>query len=332
MTKRGRPYERVVAEVLKAMDRGASVQDGVWVRGPDGRRELDVFIDGTADGQQRRVLVECKDFNPKTTGPVGIGYVDALESKRRDLAIDASFICSNAGFTANAISKAKRVGVGLISVMRKRDERIRFAVAEKLYARKVKVEQLTIGLRGSDPIHLDGVPSDAVTYSGIPVDNWVVHRVCVLLGSNPIVKGTYSVTHKLKSPTEFRLPTGPVIADAIDFHLTITGGWFAHQITIDATGAIYDWLQRRIRLIPEPGQLHLQGVNIYEGIPISAPPQSELQHMKDLRNGEVAVALMLLEGLEVKEPVPDIDSLVEPADLDLIMSDLPAEAYTSVGA
>ncbi len=332
MTKRGRPYERVVADVLKAMDPGASVQDGVWVAGPDGRRDMDVFIDGTADGQQRRVLVECKDFHPKKTGPVGIGYVDALESKRRDLGIDVSFICSNAGFTANAISKAKRVGIGLISVMRKGDKRIRFSVAEEIYTRKVKVEQLTIVLRGSDPIHLDSVPFDAVTYDGIPVGNWVVHRTLLLLGRNPIVKGTYSVTHKLKLPTEFGLPTGPVLAHAIDFKLTITGGWFAQQITIDATGAIYDWLRRRVRLIPGPYQLHLQGVNIYEGTPISAPPQSELRHMKDLRNGEVASALMLLEDLEVKEPAPDIDSLVEPVDLDLIMSDLPAEAYTSVGA
>lgn len=332
MTKRGRDYEQVVAEVHKAMDRGASVQQGQWVAGPDGRRDMDVFIDGTADGQQRRVLVECKDFDPKKTGPVGIVYVDALDSKRRDLGIDVSFICSNAGFTVNAIRKAKRVDIGLISVMREGDTRIRFCVAEVLYTRKVKVEQLIFELRSSAPIHLGEVPSDAVTYDGIPVCNWVARRAQNLLGSNPIVKGTYSVTHKLKSPTEFGLPAGPVIADAIDFHLTITGGWFVHQITIDATGAIYDWLRRRIRLIPEPGQLHLQGVNFYEGTPISAPPQSELQDMKDLHNGEISAAFVLIEGLEVKEPVPDIDSLVESADLDLIISDLTAEDYTSVDA
>lgn len=66
---------------------------GEWVVGPDGRRELDVLIEGTVDGVPKKVLVECKDFNPKTTGPVGIGFVDALESEHRDLGVDASFIC-----------------------------------------------------------------------------------------------------------------------------------------------------------------------------------------------------------------------------------------------
>lgn len=332
MSKRGRPYERVVAEILKAMDPGASVHHGHWILGPDGRRELDVYIEGTADGQRRQVLVECKDFNPKTTGPVGIGYLDALESKRRDLGIDVCFMCSNAGFTSDAISKAKRVSIGLIAVMRKDDKRMRFAVAEELYTRKVKVEKLSIGLHGADPIRLDGVTFEGITYQGVPVGHWVLHRAQLFLASNPIVKGTYTARHKLITPAEFCLPTGPVTATRIDYHLTISGGWFAQQITIDATGAVYDWLRRRIRLTPGPGQLHLQGVDIYAGTPISAPPPSELQHMKDLRDGEVAVALLLLEGLEVKEPVPDIDSLIEPADLELFMSDLPAGAYTSVGA
>jgi hypothetical protein len=126
--KRGTLYEHVVAKVLKSMDPGASVERGVWVEGPDGRRELDVFISGMTDGRHRRVLVECKDFDPKTSGPIGIAYVDALESKRRDLDVDVSLICSNAGFTADAASKARRVGIGLMAVMKKGDRRIRIAV------------------------------------------------------------------------------------------------------------------------------------------------------------------------------------------------------------
>ena len=74
---------------------------------PDGRRDRDVVIEGTAEGKRRHVLIECKDFNPNSTGPVGIGYVDALESKHRDLGMDVSFICSNAGFTTCAIRKVK---------------------------------------------------------------------------------------------------------------------------------------------------------------------------------------------------------------------------------
>lgn len=330
MTKRGKPYERVVAEVLRVgMEPGASVKHGVWVKGPDGRRDMDVSIEGVADGQPRKVLIECKDFNPNKTGPVGIGYVDALESKRRDIGADVSFICSNAGFTSSAISKARRVGIGLISVMRKGDKRVRFAVADELYTRRVKVEKLTIGLTGPEPIDLTGVPFDGVLFQGVPVANWVVHRTMLLLGANPIVNGTYTATHQLKDRTILDLPSGPVAVTAISFHLTISGGWFAQQITIDATAGFYDWLRRRVRLAPGPGQLHLQGVDLHKGTPITAPPDSELQYMKDLRHGEVTTALMELEGLEVLEPIPDLDPLIEPDDLECTLPEVPPEAYTS---
>lgn len=109
-----------MAEVARAFDPNANVTQGQWVIGPDGRRELDVLIEGTADGRQTKGLIECKDFNPGTTGPVGIAYVDALESKRRDIGADVSLICSNAGFTVDALRKAKRVGIGLISLMKRR--------------------------------------------------------------------------------------------------------------------------------------------------------------------------------------------------------------------
>ncbi len=174
MGKLGRAFERVVKDVFSAMDQKSVVRHGQWVTGPDGRRELDVLVEGTVEGIPRRVLVECKDFNSRTTGPVGIGFIDALESKRRDLAADVSFICSNAGFTADAVRKAKRVGIGLIGVLRERDQRIRFQVKEEIYIRRVKVETLTISLQTDPPATLDGVPFEAITLRGEPVGNWVL--------------------------------------------------------------------------------------------------------------------------------------------------------------
>ena len=165
--KRGKPFERVVKEVLSTLDPRSVVRQGQWVTGPDGRRELDVLIEGSVEGVRRRVLVECKDFNPNTTGPVGIRFVDALESKRRDLAADVSFICSNAGFTTDAIRKAKRVGIGLIAVLRERDHRIRFQVREEIYIRRVTVQTLTIGLQTEPAVKLDGChlkPSPSKVY------------------------------------------------------------------------------------------------------------------------------------------------------------------------
>ena len=104
----GRTYQRLVAYVVKAIDPGSSVEEGKWIEGPDGRRDMDVVVRGTLEGREFSVLIECKDYDVRTTGPVGIGHVDAIDSKRHDLPVDAAIICSNSGFTAPAIRKAKR--------------------------------------------------------------------------------------------------------------------------------------------------------------------------------------------------------------------------------
>jgi Restriction endonuclease len=131
MRKHGRGFELVVAEVARAMEPAATVEQGVWVNGPDGRRELDVVITGEVDGQPRTVLVECKDFAPGRS--VGIEYVDALDSKRDDLGLEVALLCCNAGFTAPAVRKAARVGIGLIGVMKRGDLRIRLSIAQTVY-------------------------------------------------------------------------------------------------------------------------------------------------------------------------------------------------------
>lgn len=332
MTKRGHQYERVVADVARAMDPGATVRQGRWILGPDGHRDMDVFVEGTADSRERRVLIECKDFNPKTTGPVGIGYVDALESKKRDLGIDVSLICSNAGFTADAIRKARRVGIGLIAVMKSGDTRVRFAVAEELYTRRVRVDHLSISLHDAGPIQLAGLPFDAVLYDGIPLGNWVVHRTQLILAANPIVNGSFTVSHKLKTSVQFSLPQSTVMASQIGFDLRVSGGWYAQQITLDATGAIYDWIRRRVRLAPGPGKLHLQNVNLEAGDPIPCPPEHELQAMKDLRPGEVTWGFLVLSGLPIPGPIPEVEALIEPSDLELLVPNLPESAFVSLGA
>ena len=140
--KRGRPFEEVVAEVVPAIDPRATVRQGKWTDGPDGRRDRDVSIDGTVNGAPYKALVECKDYDRETTGPVGIGVVDALDSKRRDLGVQIAIICSNAGFTEPATRKAKRVGIVLIGLFRQTDGRIRHQLIEQVYFRRLKIEYL----------------------------------------------------------------------------------------------------------------------------------------------------------------------------------------------
>jgi hypothetical protein len=136
---------------------------------------------------------------------------------------------------------------------------------------------------------------------------------------NPVVRGIFTATHKLKVPNEFDLLTGKVVANEIGYRLAISGGWFVQTVTIDSTGAVYDWLRRQIRLLPGLGQVHLNGVDIYAGTPIDSPPAAELVKQRNSLRREIAPSLVLIDGVAAREPVPNIDSLVEPSDLDLFL-------------
>src|SRR5688572_24930853 len=82
----------------------------VWIlalgsKGPMADATLTLPIRSAASGTPRLILIECKDWKR----PVGIGAIDALESKRRDLQVSVAMICSNSGFTEDALRKAARV-------------------------------------------------------------------------------------------------------------------------------------------------------------------------------------------------------------------------------
>ena len=244
---------------------------------------------------------------------------------------DVAIICSNAGFTTQAVHKASRVGIGLVSVMRRGDKRIRFAIAQELYVRKVKVEELNISLQGPDPITLSGVRFEDVIFEGAPVGNWIVRRAMTMIGSNPIVAGSYTGTYPLRSPLEFSLPSGPVTVSRVDFNLRISGGWYAQQVTFDTThGGMYDWLQHCVRMAP--GDFLINVVDMNAGKLIDRPPDKVLYGVRNLPTEHALVKLLLITGLEPREPVPDLNIHIAPKELDPLINDLTAEAYTSVRA
>ena len=338
LKKRGKPFEMVVRDVFHLFDPSATVQHGRWVVGTYGRRELDVTIEGTVGGVARKAIIECKDYNPKKTGPVGVEIVDALITKRRLVSADVALICSNAGFTAQALREAKGEGIGMISVMRAGDSRIRFQVQEEVYTRRIKVESINLRVHFPEEpsVDLSGVPSDGITFRGAPLISWACQRASLLIGSNPIVAGSFTVTHKLKEPMRFEVPSGSITVIQIDVSVRISGGWYAHRVTLDAKAGIYDWLRRRVRLTPGANQLFIKNIDIMNGgEAIDRPPDSDLGFSDDFMPGEMAVWPLSVSGLDSIEPIPPIDELVVHEDIalnNLRIRDLPPEAYTSSGS
>jgi hypothetical protein len=51
----------------------------------------------------------------------------------------------------------------------------------------------------------------------------------------------------------------------------------------------------------------------------------------ELQRGEMWMNLLVIKGLELREPVPALDELVVPEDLESLLPELPIESSTSSG-
>lgn len=332
MSKIGKEFELAVSDVVREMDPNSIVRQGMWVDGPDGSRDLDIIIEGTVDGVAKRIQIECKDYNPNQR-PLGIGFVDALDSKHRDLRMDVSLLCSNAGFTADAVRKAKRLGIGLIGVLREHDQRIRYKVFDEIYIRRINIvpgsEKFNFNFVGQLPPQ-GNMSVEEVKFAGLPVTNWLIQRVKIFLGSNQVVKGVHELRFRFKRPVEFSLPFGRAVANDIGIQFEISGGWFAQTVEIDATCGLYDWIRQTIRLGPSPGKTVYKKVKFGEGgTPINCPPDFEPIKPKAHAEGGVSIRICDIGGLDVPKDIPEIGNLVMDEDLEPVRHDLPRKAYYS---
>jgi hypothetical protein len=283
LPKQGRDYEEAVCDLFRGFNPHAQVTPGVWVDGPDGRRELDIYVVDTLGEGTVRGVVECKDFNPATTGPVGIGYVDALESKRRDLQVDWALMCSNAGFTADAASKAKRVGIGLIGAARMGDDRIRFRIVDDIYIRHIRIKECQLKFwpaPGASRIPDGAFSPDSLTFEGRPVANWFYSRFIETLAGSNIVNGSLNDYCRLTHPVTINWPGGESKVERIGMEVLIEGAWFVDSVQIDSRDAIYDWLRRKLRVRPLPPnverKVRIDGTDHIAGRWIRRPPDMEI--------------------------------------------------------
>jgi len=325
-TKRGRAFEECVAAVVQAIDPQAIVRQGTWIDGPDGRRDRDVSIEGTVDDVPYSALIECKDYDRTTTGPVGIAVVDALDSKRRDCASDIAIICSNAGFTDPAIRKAQRVGIVLIGVFRQDDGRIRHQLFDHVYFRRLKIDHLGFRLEHVHEGTTRNCTDISATFQGRPVANWLCHWSRSIIMSNPIGGGHYTGLFEFKRPTAFDVAGGSsFVATQMFAELILSGGWFEQSAIIDGTAGVYDFVRRRVRVGAGPYQVHLKDMDVTKGTPIDYPPGAEVDISAGLARGEVWLQLLYLQDANCHEPIPPLEDLIVERDLDPVVSGLPPQ-------
>ena len=249
MAKLGDEYQEIVGAVAQALDPGASVKVGQWIEGPDGKRDLDAEVRGTVDGSPSFVLIECKDW----AKPVGIGVVDALDSKRRDLNTDRAIIYSNSGFTAPALRKATRVGIETASALKAGDQRIKVMIERSIVAKRLSVNSMRIMLYpppGQDPEVEHGWQVDQLLCDGLPVINWISELSCRLIQEHEDAK---QITFRCVFRPHLGWLLNSRMLSVAEFEVCFACSkkWVAQTIRVDVTLGLYDYLRRTVVVPPK---------------------------------------------------------------------------------
>lgn len=316
---RGKQYQQLVAEVAGVFDPGAKVTEGEWVAGPDGRLDLDVAIRGYINGQKVLIVIECKDFDSKASGKVGRPFVDALDSKRHDLGASIAIICSNSGFTSDALRKAKRKGIGMISVLRKGDGRVKAEILEEIFLRRICFSDVRFTYHGVDDIasRLVGRPTiHLLRFGQHSLDDWLQHRATLVAMANPSFKQPLCASFEFKDPLTFNFGGEPMILRAVEVRCIYNIDWLCQSIRLDAALGMYDYIRGRVRLAPGANQYVIEGVNWDTAIPCDPPDESTLLST-GLLPGEIDFAMSMIEGLNIESlELATLEPYVIPSDLE----------------
>ena len=252
MTKAGDEYQSVVAAVAKAVHPHATVTDGEWIVGPDGRRDMDVAI-RTPSPMVRLILLECKDWDR----PVGIGAIDALESKRKDLGAANALMYSNSGFTKQALRKAARVGIGALSALRASDGIIKLRLQRDWVAKRLSVSRwFWIFYPASEELDATDVGAADITYNGEAVVNWA-HEVSMRLLREYEGVDQFKYLLAFREPLDFVISHRLVRLKGLGFLAYCRRTWLSQTVQIDVSLGYYDHLAGRV-VIPN-GEAYILG-------------------------------------------------------------------------
>ncbi|MFZ1841730.1 MAG: hypothetical protein WAU40_01080, partial [Nitrospira sp.] len=317
-------YRELVVQVIHAFEPHAYISVAGAVLGPDGARTVDIQVWPVSGGVRGPTVIDVID-RPDAK-PVGIDAIDIADSKRRDVRAKAMLLCSNTGFDALAIQKAKRANIGLISVLKHGDKRIRGRIVEEIYLRRVNVSPFTVDYEGASTDDLETLrqymtATHNVTYMGGSVASWLQQRALMIISNNPEVEQPLIARFDLKKPTEFLVQGHQVNLRALSIRFHPRVQWLSQIVTLDAKNGIYDYVRGRVRLAAGSNSYVIEGVNFDTAKPMASPPPVSGIGV-GLHPGEVDITLLMIEGLDLPQgtQIPKLEELVKPDDLSMTIT------------
>jgi hypothetical protein len=303
-------YRQLVAAVIHAFEPQASLAVGSLVSTPDGVRKIDIEV--RSPDKLRLTVVDVVDL--PIGQEAGIDIVDSADSKRTDIKADVMLVCSNTGFDLIAIRKAKRKRIGLISVLRQGDERVKAVIEEQMYLRRVNLAPITIEYAG-DKLPKNPIIHD-IKYRGASIDAWLIWRAVTIATANPTIEQKLVATFNLKQPTEFDIRQSRVKLQKFSVRFQPHIQWLSQTVRLDAATGIYDYLRGKVRFAPGANSYTIQGIDFDRATPLSSPPDAN-DLAFGLVPGEVDVRLVMFEGLldGMEQYNRKLDELFRPEDL-----------------
>jgi hypothetical protein len=307
-------YRQLVASVIYAFDPNASIAVGNLVGTPDGIRTVDIEIRSSGKDGSPLTAIDVIDLPPGHKAD--ISAVDAADSKRADIKADVMLLCSNTGFESDAISKAKRKNIGLISVLRQGDKRIKAIIEEEIYLRKVDITPVNITWNGDGLGNLNPNP-DVLEYNGGSVAAWLTLKASLIAGMNPELTVGITDTFNFIKPTDFYKNGKRITLKSMAVSFTPRIQWLSQIVQLDAKAGIYDYVRGRVLLAGGQNSYTIRGIDFNHATPLPSPPPMNALGV-GLKPGEVNMWLADVHGAPTPETVvADLDSLIRPEDLRL---------------
>ncbi|MDP3072104.1 MAG: restriction endonuclease [Opitutaceae bacterium] len=315
--KSGDAYQDAVAFVARNLEPSAEIRVGTWIDGPDGRRDLDVVLQKKTPGAPK-VVIECKDWNR----PIGIGFIDALESKRRDIGASVAMICSNSGFSSDALRKAARVGIPTLAALIEGDRRIRVVVREQIFTRIVDFVHHGCSIHhqahsaGANDL-LQNHYTKEWLYCGKSLESWVAGKL-MRIGVHASRSHSILLKHIFKALVPFDIRGTSILVSGVDIKAKFNVQWMTQVAEIGASSGMYDYMRKVVLFGPGCFQFHLKNIDTKtwgEPIAIEEVPPHLLQHpipTFGASTPQVAMSLSMLRNMPQSDPkdAPDLDPLV----------------------
>lgn len=305
----------MVAAVIYAFDPNASLALGALENTPDGTRTVDIELRSIHDGTTRLTAIDV--INLPSGRKVDMSAIDAADSKRFDVKADAMLLCSNTGFEADAISKAKRKKIGLIAVLRQGDKRINATIEEQIYLRKITlVEPTTVTFERDKPFPDLDYTDDSLQYEGGSVIAWLRLKAAQIIIFNPMLERKVTAQFNLKKSTPFDVGNQKVMIHrwSITFHPHAQ--WLTQIVQLDAKAGIYDYVRGRMRLTTGSNSYTISGIDFDKATPLANPPEINDLGV-GLLPGEIDTASIAIQGWTIAKGIKlaNMDSLIVPQDL-----------------